>query len=86
MPTLRERLPEDLRDVPSRPDFSRFRSVYLLEDEWTTEIANRTVHGVMHIGWIEGEAGGWRGQMAVLVSPTDCSGGTTWPRSCRFGT
>ena len=50
VPTLRERLPEDLRDAPSDPNFSRFCSVYLLEGEWAAEIANRTVHGVLHIG------------------------------------
>lgn len=26
------------------------------------EMANRTVHGVMHIGWVPDEAGGYRGQ------------------------
>jgi hypothetical protein len=26
-------------------------------------------HGVMHLGWVPGEAGGYRGQMAVLVKP-----------------
>jgi|ERR671912_718016 hypothetical protein len=67
VPTLRERLPEDLRVAPSGPDFSRFRSVYLLDDEWAAENVNRTVHGVMHIGWVEDGADGWRGRMAVLV-------------------
>ena len=54
------------------PDFEAapFTPVYLLEDEWAAEIVNRTVHGVMHIGWVpEGETGGYRGQMAVLVKP-----------------
>ena len=74
MPTLRERLPEDLRDAPSGPDFSRFRSVYLLDDEWAAEIADRTVRGVMHIGWVENEVGGWRGRMAVLVRPSGLLG------------
>jgi hypothetical protein len=30
-------------------------------------MANETVHGVLHLGWVEDEAGGYRGQMAVLV-------------------
>jgi hypothetical protein len=69
-PTLRDRLPADLREAPG-PDFDRlpFRSLYLLDDEWAAEIVNRTVHGVMHIGWVADGAGGHRGQMAVLVKP-----------------
>jgi hypothetical protein len=71
VPTLRDRLPVDLRDVPSGPEFNTlpFRSLYLLGDEWAAEIANRTMHGVMHIGWVPDGAGGYRGQMAVYVKP-----------------
>jgi hypothetical protein len=69
-PTLRDRLPLDLRDRPG-PEFARlpFTSLYLLEDEFAAEIVNRTVHGVLHMGWVRGERGGYRGQMAVLVKP-----------------
>jgi hypothetical protein len=54
VPTLRDRLPADLRDVHSGPSFDAlpFTSLYLLDDEWAAEIANRTMHGVMHIGWV----------------------------------
>jgi Protein of unknown function (DUF2867) len=69
VPTLRDRLPVDLREAPSGPDLHRFRSLYLLEDEWAAEIANRTVHGVLHLGWVPDQTGGYRGQMAVLVKP-----------------
>ena len=69
VPTLRDRLPVDLRDAPSGPNLPRFNSLYLLDDEWAAEIANRTVHGVMHIGWVPDGTGGYRGQMAVLVKP-----------------
>jgi Protein of unknown function (DUF2867) len=67
--TLRERLPADLRDAPSGPDFDAlpFRPLYLLGDEFAAEIANRTVHGVLHLGWVPDGTGGYRGQMAVLV-------------------
>jgi len=76
VPTLRDRLPADLRDAPPGPEFAAlpFRSLYLLEDEWAAEIANRTVHGVMHLGWVPDGAGGYRGQMAVLVKPNGCLG------------
>jgi hypothetical protein len=69
VPTLRNRLPADLRDSPFRLDFDPFTSLYLLDDEFAAEMANRTVHAVMHIGWVPDGAGGYRGQMAVLVKP-----------------
>jgi hypothetical protein len=71
VPTLRDRLPADLRDAPAGPRLSSlpFRPLYLLDDEWAAEIANKTMHGVMHVGWVADDAGGYRGQMAVLVKP-----------------
>lgn len=71
VPTLRERLPEDLRDTsPDRSSVALpFTPLYLLADEFAAEIANRTVHGVVHFGWVPDEAGGCRGQMAVYVKP-----------------
>ncbi len=74
MPTLRERLPVDLRDAPSGPDLRLFTSLYLLDDEWAAEIANKTVHGVVHIGWVLDGTGRYRGQMAVLVKPNGLLG------------
>jgi hypothetical protein len=68
VPTLRDRLPEDLRGTPA-PDFRAlpFTSLYLLDNEFAAEVANGTMHGVMHIGWVRDETGGYRGQGAVLV-------------------
>lgn len=76
VPTLRDRLPQDLRDGPAGPEFRAvpFTSLYLTDDEWAAELANRTVHGVLHIGWVPDEAGGYRGQMAVLVKPNGLFG------------
>ncbi|HEV7750299.1 MAG TPA: DUF2867 domain-containing protein [Baekduia sp.] len=78
VPTLRDRFPADLRDAPSGPAFGTlpFTSLYLLDDEWAAEIANRTMHGVMHVGWVADGAGGYRGQMAVLVKPNGLLGAT----------
>lgn len=69
VPTLRDRLPEDLRDAPPGPDLHRlpFSPLYLLGDEFAAEIANRTMHGVLHLGWVPDGTGRYRGQMAVLV-------------------
>ncbi len=76
VPTLRDRLPEELSDGPSGPEFDAlpFTSLYLLEDEWAAETANRTMHGVLHIGRIPEPTGGFRAQMAVLVKPNGLFG------------
>ena len=76
VPTLRERLPADLRDGPAGPEFTvlPFTSLFLLDDEWAAEIANETMHGLMHMGWVPDGAGGYRGQMAVLVKPNGLFG------------
>jgi Protein of unknown function (DUF2867) len=73
--TLRDRLPADLRETPA-PDFDAlpFNSLYLCDDEFAAEIANRTVHGLMHIGWVAERTGGLRVQMAVLVKPNGLLG------------
>ena len=69
VPTLRDRLPADLREAPSGPGFDAlpFAPLYLTDDEFAAEIANRTMHGVMHVGWVPDRMGGYRGQMAVSV-------------------
>ncbi|MEW1634546.1 DUF2867 domain-containing protein [Streptomyces sp. NPDC093801] len=74
--SLRDRLPADLREGPRGPDprVGSFTSVYLTHDEWAAETGNRTVHGVMHIGWVPDGSGGYRGQMAVLVKPNGLLG------------
>lgn len=76
VPTLRDRLPADLREARSGPEFDAlpFTSLYLLEDEWAAEIANQTMHGVMHFGMVADHSGGYRGQMAVLVRPNGMFG------------
>jgi hypothetical protein len=67
---LGSRVP-DLRDARTGPDFNKlpFTSLYLIDDEWAAEIANRTMHGVLHIGWVPDGVGGYRGQMAVYAKP-----------------
>ena len=78
VPTLRDRLPLDLRDAPAGPDFDAlpFTPLYLIGDEFAAEIANRTMHGVMHLGWVPDGTGGYHGQMAVYVKPNGLLGTT----------
>jgi len=73
--TLRERLPDDLRTATA-PEFERlpFTSLYLTDDEFAAEIANQTMHGVLHLGWVAEGSGGYRGQMAVYVRPNGLLG------------
>jgi hypothetical protein len=75
VPSLRDRLPPDLRDTPG-PAFGTgpFTSLYLTDNEWAAEAANKTVHGVLHIGRVGGATNGDRVQMAVLVKPNGILG------------
>jgi hypothetical protein len=75
--TLRDRLPTDLRDAPGPAfDALSFTPLYLIDNEFAAEIANRTVHGVLHLGWVPDRTGGYHGQMAVLVKPNGLLGWT----------
>ncbi|WP_149261883.1 DUF2867 domain-containing protein [Actinomadura sp. K4S16] len=74
--SLRERLPDDLRDRPPgpAPRSLPFQPLYLTEDEWAAETANRTMHGVMHVSWVPDGSDGHRAHMAVLVKPNGLLG------------
>jgi hypothetical protein len=80
--SLRERLPADLLEGPRGPDLRAvpgrtevdgppvFASVYQTRDEWVAELSNKTVHSLMHIGWVSDDSGNrYHAQMAVLVKP-----------------
>jgi hypothetical protein len=80
--SLRERLPADLLERPRGPDLRAvpgrtevdgppiFVSLYQTHDEWLAEYASKTVHSLMHIGWVPDDSGsGFHAQMAVLVKP-----------------
>lgn len=66
--SLRDRLPAD---VPRGTDHDRMplKAVYELEREATRELANQTVHTLMHLGWVQGADGDHELRMAVLVKP-----------------
>jgi hypothetical protein len=76
VPSLRDRLPADLLESASRPEFRAlpFSPLYVTDTEMAAEIVNRTVHGVMHIGWVPDGTGGYHGQMAVYVKPNGLPG------------
>jgi hypothetical protein len=69
--SLRDRLPDDIRAAPRGPDDGSMplTSVYELDMESARELANKTVHTVMHLGWVQGANGDHELRMAVLVKP-----------------
>jgi hypothetical protein len=69
--SLRDRLPDDLRDAPvgAESPYLPLRPVYELKREAVREIANATVHAVMHLGWVERADHEYELRMAVLVKP-----------------
>jgi uncharacterized protein DUF2867 len=73
--SIRERLPEDLR-VTEPPPFESlpFTPLYMTDDEFAAEVANRTVHGIIHLAWVRERTDLYRGQMAVYVKPNGILG------------
>jgi hypothetical protein len=69
--SLTDRLPDDLRNTATDLDFGSlpFVPLYRTADEFAAEVSNRTVHGVMHLAWVDQGDGRYQGQMAVYVKP-----------------
>ena len=67
VPSLSGRLAPDLRSGSGRPtDTGPFTTLYTTHDEYAAEIANGTMHGVAHLGWVAQGADRYRGPLAVL--------------------
>ncbi len=69
--SLRDRLPPDLRQDPIDspwPD-TPFTMVYETSNECVLEMANRTVHHLCHLGWVQAGSGDYELRMAALVKP-----------------
>jgi Protein of unknown function (DUF2867) len=69
--SLAGRLPDDLLDTAVGVRFSSlpFVPLYRTDVEFAAELSNRTVHGVMHLAWVDQGEGRYQGQMAVYVKP-----------------
>jgi hypothetical protein len=73
--TLASRLPDLLRgtadDARLGDGLARAgaRPLYQIEDEAAIEISNETVHGVVHLSWVEGDDSSFGGRMAIYVKP-----------------
>jgi Protein of unknown function (DUF2867) len=69
--SLCDRLPDDLRNTATDLHFDSlpFTPLYRTDVEFAAEISNQTVHGVMHLAWVDQGEGHYQGQMAVYVKP-----------------
>lgn len=69
--SLAERLPDDLRGSAAGLDFGSlpFALLYRTDTEFAAELSNQTVHGVLHLAWVDRGGGRYQGQMAVYVKP-----------------
>jgi Protein of unknown function (DUF2867) len=69
--SLAERLPDDLRDTATDFRFVSlpFVPLYRTDDEFAAEISNQTVHGAMHLAWVDQGGNRYQAQMAVYVKP-----------------
>ena len=74
--TLRDRLPADLRGTAAGFDFDSlpFVPLYRTDREAAAEVSNKTVHGVVHLAWVERGDGRYEGRMAVYVKPRGAVG------------
>jgi len=69
--SLSGRLPDDLRNTAPERSFGPlpFAPLYRTDVEYAAELSNRTVHGVIHLAWVDQGEGRYQGQMAVYVKP-----------------
>ncbi|HEV3123155.1 MAG TPA: DUF2867 domain-containing protein, partial [Candidatus Dormibacteraeota bacterium] len=76
--SLSARLPEELRGTATglAVGAARFAPLYRTDDEWAAEISNSTVHGVLHMAWVDQGEGIYRGQMGVYVKTRGPLGAT----------
>jgi len=69
VPSLRDRLPGSLRDTvnPGRFVALPFTPLFELPDEFAAEIANKTMHGILHLGAVPAGEGEVLVRLTVLV-------------------
>ncbi len=69
--SLAGRLPDDLRGTAADLDFGPlpFAPLYRTDVEAAAELSNQTVHGVIHLAWVDQGEGRYQGQMAIYVKP-----------------
>ncbi|WTX00765.1 DUF2867 domain-containing protein (plasmid) [Streptomycetaceae bacterium NBC_01309] len=73
--SLRNRLPQDLAQTAddATPCTDPFTELYQTDNEAARELANETVHDIMHLGWVQVDDG-YELRMAALVKPNGAFG------------
>ena len=74
--SLADRLPDELRGTAADLDFGSlpFVPLYRTDVEFAGEVSNQTVHGVIHLTWVEQGEDRYQGRMAVYVKPRGALG------------
>jgi hypothetical protein len=74
--SLRDHLPTELREAYRGEDSDSMplKAIYEIDMESARELANKTVHTVMHLSWVQGANGDHELRMAVLVKPNGWPG------------
>jgi Protein of unknown function (DUF2867) len=78
--TLKDRLPEDLRDTATHPTIGGVLKqgglvpLFRTQTEWAGEVSNATVHGVIQLGWVEQGNGRYQGRLGIYVKPRGALG------------
>ncbi|WTX00767.1 DUF2867 domain-containing protein (plasmid) [Streptomycetaceae bacterium NBC_01309] len=74
--SLRDRLPRDLAQTgdDATPCTDPFTEVYQIDNEAARELANKTVHNIMHLGWVRADDGEYELRMVALVKPNGLFG------------
>lgn len=68
--TLSARLPSELQGSAKNPATNGafgFRPLYRTAGEWAAELSNDTVHGVLHLAWVDQGEDRYQAQMGVYV-------------------
>lgn len=73
-PRLADRVGEASAPILARSSASPLSPVYRSSHEAASELANATVHGVMHLGWVRGDDGDYELHVAVLTKPRGRAG------------
>ncbi len=85
--SLAERLPDDLHGTAASLRLgSSFSPLYRTGTEFAAELSNQTVHGVLHLAWVDRGHGATRDRWPSTPSRAAGSGNSTWRSSRHSGT
>lgn len=85
--SLTDRLPANLRNTAADLHFSStpFAPLFRTDVEFAAELSNQTVHGVMHLAWVDQGEGRYKDRWPSTSSPAVRLERDTWRSSSRSG-